>query len=249
MKKMTLWCLLAICAAVPLTNCVPTAPDFCSRCHNVTGGTRIRISYPNGETAFAIANNNGCVVFSPRGFTCGQIETQPMTGTRLFFASPSAFNLQAPPSAFTIMGETISGAYGMPKVQFFDEWGTFIAETSAYQVAPDGTWLNVSTPDLSGVYSGKYSVEVANMTPSGTSEVIGSAHLEGYGRDRVDADGDGWFADEECNDYDPNVNPWAPPDCYGGYYDRNCNYTPDSQECGNNCNTNPYMECPIYNNY
>lgn len=240
MKRIILWCLLCACIAATLTSCV-AVPSFCSRCLNVTGGTRIRISYPNGETTIAFANDAGCFVFAPRGYPCSQIGTQPMTGTRLFFASPASVDLQAPPATFTITGETISSAYGMPKVQIYDEYGTFVAETTAYEVAPDGSWLNVSTPNLSNVYTGMYSIEVANVTPSGTSEVIGAANLETYGRDRVDADGDGWFSDEDCNDYDFNVNRWASPDCSGSYWDRNCNGTSDSQEC-NGC-TDPRMEC------
>lgn len=47
-----------------------------------------------------------------------------------------------------------------------------------------------------------------------------------------DADGDGWDVYSDCDDTDPFVNPSAPPDCTGSYYDRNCNGIYDLDECG-----------------
>ena len=46
-----------------------------------------------------------------------------------------------------------------------------------------------------------------------------------------DNDGDGFNACFDCNDNDQTINPGAEPDCEG-FGDRNCNGTPDFQECG-----------------
>lgn len=232
MKRRFLVCLVGCVTAAILAGCVP---PICSKCLSVSGGTVVDIIYPDGSRTSAIANDNGCVVVSTRGYSCSQITAQPVRRIGIFFAAPSSIDLQAPPPSITITGEAISTSYGMPKVQFYNEYETLVAEVTASDVAPDGSWLTAPTPGLGNVYTGQYSVEVSNVTPYGTTEVIGAAQLNTYGRDRVDADGDGWYADEECDDNDPNVNPSAPPDCNGLYYDRNCNGIPDSQECGDPC--------------
>ena len=168
----------------------------------------------------------------------------------LFSASPDSVNILAPPATVTIYGYDISTAYGMPQVTNYDSYGRRAASTTASAVASDGTWVQVDMPDLSYCYTGQFQLIVANRSWGGIEE-IGYAVVNIWGRDRVDADGDGWFSDEECDDNDPFVNPGASPDCYGTYYDRNCNGMRDQDECysgpcGGGDLSRPIEECPVY---
>src|SRR5687768_2270671 len=113
---------------------------------------------------------------------------------------------------------------------------------AATAVAGDGSWVQISVPDLSRAYSGQFQILVVNKTSDGGEEEMGYAPVTLWGRDRVDADGDGWFSDEDCDDNDPFVNPYASPDCYGSYSDRNCNGIWDSDECYSGDPCNPYQE-------
>lgn len=148
-----------------------------------------------------------------------------------FGAQGSPFNLQATPSSITISGYQMDGSYGMPLVMFYNDQGAYIGGQNAWAMGDDGSWCNVSLPNLSGYYSGTYHAIVANRGWDGNYYTVGDAPIDFYGRDRVDADGDGWTCDMDCDDGDPNVNPGMPPDCTGLYWDRNCNGISDYDEC------------------
>jgi hypothetical protein len=109
--------------------------------------------------------------------------TPILGGSFRFFAFPASVNLQDPPATFTINGSDISTAYGMPKVQYWDDNGQLLGEVSASTVAQDGTWLQAPTPGLWQAYSGNWSVYVMNRTWDGGIEHVGSAHVQTYGRD------------------------------------------------------------------
>jgi hypothetical protein len=92
-----------------------------------------------------------------------------------FFAvNPSTIDANSPPASVTISGSGISSDGGMPTIEYYNSYGTLVAQQTAYQVAEDGTWLTASTPDLSSVSSGRYLLTIRN--PDGA--VAGNAFVD-----------------------------------------------------------------------
>ena len=119
-------------------------------------------------------------------------------------AAPSGADLNAPPASVTITGQAMDATYGMPTVEYFDPSGYLIGAVAATSVSADGTTLTAPVPNLSGAYSGTFQVQVTNKTAAGYyQDIVGSATLNCWGRDRADSDGDGWYDDEDCYPYDP----------------------------------------------
>jgi hypothetical protein len=104
----------------------------------------------------------------------------------------------------------------MPLVEYFDGNGYYCGSVYATSVSSGGTSLQASMPDLSYIYSGTYQVKVTNKTDTGYYlDLVGSATMTGWGRDRVDSDGDGWYDDEDCDPYDPFRNSSCVETCGG----------------------------------
>lgn len=174
--------------------------------------------YPDGTKRKGTIGLNDVGTFdrrSPGGTTyqCSQILV--MQGTNFGFAltaSPSSADLNAAPASVTISGQAFDATYGMPLVEYFDNLGYLIGSVTATEVAADGSWVIAPTPDLSSVYSGTYEVRVTNLRSDGEYlNIVGSATLSCWGRDRPDSDGDGYYDDQDCYPFDPNL--W---DCSGG---------------------------------
>ena len=91
-----------------------------------------------------------------------------------FTVDPSVIDVDYPPPTVTVSGSGISSSGGMPTVEYYNVNGILVAQQSALQVAADGTWLTMSTPDLSSVYAGSYLLTVRN--PDGG--VAGHAFVE-----------------------------------------------------------------------
>ena len=158
-----------------------------------------------------------------------------------------SINLGKIPSSVSIGGWGMDSTYGMPKLQLYDYYGTF--------VAGDGTWAIFNMQPLTNPWSGTYHAHIVRARWDGNYEEIGDAPIDCYGQPRVDSDGDGVYCDQDCNDEDANIYPWAPPDCTGNYWDANCNgqYDPLESECqgpGDGCNNqDPHglqMPCEEY---
>ena len=80
----------------------------------------------------------------------------------------------------------------------------------------DGTSLQGVLPDLSNAYSGTYSIKVINKRYDGYYlNLVGSATVTAWGRDRPDSDGDGWYDDEDCAPYDPYMTTGCFETCGG----------------------------------
>lgn len=144
-----------------------------------------------------------------------------------------SINLAAPPSSVTIGGWGMDTTYGMPILHLYDYNNRFIGQQTATSVAGDGTWATFNMQPLTNPWSGVYHARIARARWDGNYEEIGDAPIDCYGMPRVDGDGDGSYCDEDCNDDDPNIYPWASPDCSGGLWDANCNgqYDPFEYEC------------------
>ena len=91
-----------------------------------------------------------------------------------FTVTPSTIDVSSPPAFVTINGSGISSAGGMPTVEYYNSYGTLVAQEAASDVAADGTWLSASTPNLSSVSSGRYVVTIRN--PDGA--VAGNAYVD-----------------------------------------------------------------------
>jgi hypothetical protein len=103
-------------------------------------------------------------------------------------------------------------------VEYFDGNGYMVGSVYATSVSSGGTSLQADMPDLSNAYSGTYQVKVTNKTSQDYyANVVGSATITAWGRDRTDSDGDGWYDDEDCDPYDPYLtNNCGSETCGGG---------------------------------
>lgn len=220
-----------------LPACRPTCPNCPESCGWVPF-TQVQVTYQL-NTGTIMENYNvpgsGCVTYASHCLDCNGNRIFPRGRRRssffgLFSVSPDPINLQAPPGALTIYGWGISAAYGIPVIECLDPYGRRISTTVATTVGEDRTWVQITLPDLSHAYTGQFQLLVVNKTWDGSQEEMGYSPINLYGRDRVDADGDGWFIDEDCDDNNPSINPLASPDCSSNS-DLNCNGVSDYDEC------------------
>jgi hypothetical protein len=128
-----------------------------------------------------LANNGACFqVLEPsvRNVTVGSTQLARCVVSTLFFltASPSSINLASPPSTVSIGGGGFTSTYGMPIVEYYDQYsGVLLANTTASSVSGDGSSLEVVTPSLTDVYTGGYNIIVSNKLSDGSSTMVGIA--------------------------------------------------------------------------
>ena len=80
-------------------------------------------------------------------------------------ASPNPLDSQLAPQPFQISGGSFDTTYGMPKVEYFDDFGNWVGEATATSVS-GGVMYGV-TPDLGALYDGFYTLMVSNATADG----------------------------------------------------------------------------------
>lgn len=175
-------------------------------------------------TGRAVADSNGSITIRTTANCSSLGAIRAFNSNLALSASPASINLAAPPSTATITGQSFDATYGMPRVDYFDGSGYLVGTVYATSVSSDGTSLQANMPNLTYVYSGTYQVRVTNMTYQGYyAHIVGSATMTGWGRDRPDSDGDGWYDDEDCAPYDPYRN-YDCSNCFGneggGYYNQ-----------------------------
>lgn len=92
--------------------------------------------------------------------------------------SPVTADAQSMPSSFTASGEGIDGTYGMPLVEFFDEYGRLRGSLQANSVGTDsqGPMMTGNMPYLP--YTCSYGVIVYSVLSDGTYDVVGVTSME-----------------------------------------------------------------------
>jgi hypothetical protein len=174
-------------------------------------GARYGVHYPHAPTPtfeYRTGKSNGSISVPKHGHDCNELHVFALSNSNLpLSASPSSVYLPSPPASATITGQSFDTTYGMPRVDYVDSNGYLVGSADANSVTGGGTSLQATVPDLSYVYSGTYQVKVTNKTYEGYyAHVVGSATMTGWGRDRPDSDGDGWYDDEDCDSWDPSRN-------------------------------------------
>lgn len=169
--------------------------DFSGAAGNITGfgqytnnNGRTFITFGRAPALWSFINRgdaggfNFCQNVETTGFTAPLGTTDifcPRTIGIFFTVAPDTIDVQAPPASITIYGQGISTAYGMPVIEFWNEYGTVVAQTTATEVAPDGTWArgNIPSMDTSNMYGGAYTIGVNNVVAGGGYDTIGYASM------------------------------------------------------------------------
>jgi hypothetical protein len=150
-----------------------------------------KLSVSNGRVPASwrlarFGGHTGCdrlIVSGPLPLTCGAEVTINCGAGSVFAMSPDAIDVNAPPPTASFTGQGLDTTYGMPTLEFYDEYGTYFAQTAATAVSADGTWLQTPVPSLAGLYSGTYTIVIVNATADGSRNAIGSATVWLYGND------------------------------------------------------------------
>jgi hypothetical protein len=206
MKKLLPLLLLLIVLAIP--GCSGGGSSSCSFSGLVASATYL-VVINNPSTGIAItftrvSSSTGTLSISTNTNCSNVVVVQVTNSNSALSASPSSINLESPPATVTVTGQNFDTTYGMPRVEYFDATGFLVGWTNATSVWGGGTALECSVPALYQVYSGTYTIRVTNKTSQGYySQIIGTATVTAWGRDRLDSDGDGWYDDEDCDPYDP----------------------------------------------
>lgn len=223
MRKILLLTMLSVVFILP--GCKVLGLNQCTKDRTSVGvrlvpGSRYMVIYQYANPIIIvdrIAKSNGTISVPSYGHPCGSLYVSAVTNSNVALtANPSSVYLPSAPPTATITGHSFDTTYGVPKVDYFDGSGYLVGSVQATSVSSDGTSLQANTPDLSSVYSGTYQVRVSNKTYAGYyTHIVGSATISGWGRDRPDSDGDGWYDDEDCAPYDPYLNYDCSQNCGG----------------------------------
>jgi hypothetical protein len=218
MKKILLALMLSLAFILP--GCGGGSGSQTTCVYNGPPNRMFVVFYPDGYHIAGQTPINGLFSAPTRGYTCGQLIVDYGSNFGVSIsASPSSVYLPSPPASVTMSGQSFDATYGLPRVDYFDSNGYLVGSAGATFVSGDGTSLQANMPDLSYVYSGTYQLKVTNKTSAGHYlNTVGQAPMTGWGRDRTDSDGDGWYDDEDCSPYDPSLNSNCSGTC-GGYGD------------------------------
>lgn len=94
----------------------------------------------------------------------------------------SSINVSDGGVEFEMGANRVSANYGMPTFQFYDAYGTYVAQTTATAIdAENGIWAKGWSHCLAGLPAGTYSVDLINATWDGAGERVSSAHVYLYG--------------------------------------------------------------------
>jgi hypothetical protein len=222
MRKILL--VLAFSLLLASSGCTLLGTNSCTKDRTYAGalivpGAPYTVSYPTSPPIFEnrTGRSDGTISVPSHGLPCTQLIVIALTNSNLALsASPATVYLPSPPATATITGQSFDTTYDMPRVEYFDSNGYLVGSVYANSVSGDGTSLEANMPDLSNVYTGTYQIRVTNKTSDGYyTHTVGTAAMSGWGRDRTDSDGDGWYDDEDCAPYDPSFNSSCTNTCGG----------------------------------
>ncbi len=111
-----------------------------------------------------------CTIF--RFGTGASVSTSASASAFSFLPNP--LDISAPPGTVTITGQGFTAQYGMPLVRYFDLSGNLLGQSNAQSVAPDGTWIQAPTQDVSSLPSGTYVGFLYDANASGGWDFLGT---------------------------------------------------------------------------
>ncbi|MGH9971841.1 MAG: hypothetical protein ACREBG_29175 [Pyrinomonadaceae bacterium] len=120
----------------------------------------------NANMTAGITLETGCIVTTVANLT----------------SSPNPVNSQSTPQPFDISGAGMDTTYGMPKVEYFDDYGYFVGEAVASSVSgsPGYAVMYGTSPNLTSLYDGSYTLLISNPTVDGW-EATGYTSVQTYG--------------------------------------------------------------------
>ncbi len=133
-----------------------------------------------------IGGHTGCGIRTAFGYVpCGATVPLDCSAAFSFTMAPESIDVNAPPATATFTGNGLETTYGMPTIEFYDEYGTYFDQTTASAVSADGTWLQAAVPSLAGLYSGAYTIVIVNATADGSRNAVGTASVWVYGNNML----------------------------------------------------------------
>ncbi|HKS28021.1 MAG TPA: DUF4214 domain-containing protein [Pyrinomonadaceae bacterium] len=96
----------------------------------------------------------------------------------------------------------VNATYGMPTFQFYNMYGTFVAQTTATSIDTEmGLWAKGWTNCLAGLPAGTYSIDLINATSDGTGERLSTAVVYLYGAESANPiDDNDYFVAQQYRD-------------------------------------------------
>jgi hypothetical protein len=135
-------------------------------------------NFSESSGACAGANSVTAAVYSlGQGVTYLNCVTNVLGGYANFVVSPNPLYSSSLPSTVTISGSGFAKTYGMPRVEYYYNDGTYVGE----ETAPTATSTSISAPPPSGLSSdptGVYVGLIQNATSGGGWTTIGATALE-----------------------------------------------------------------------
>lgn len=114
----------------------------------------------------------------------------------------SSINVSGPGIEFEMAADRVTSDYGMPTFQFYDMYGTYVAQSTATSIdTENGVWAKGWTYCLAGLPSGTYTINLINATADGTGERVSSAFVYLYGAESANLiDDNGYFVAQQYRD-------------------------------------------------
>jgi hypothetical protein len=121
-------------------------------------------------------------VITPKRGEFNDLECRPDIGVVGPILFPRSINVTESAVEIQMGGEGVATTYGMPTIQFYDMYGTYVAQTTATSIDTDyGQWAKGWSGCLAGMPAGTYRLDLINGTADGYGERVGMGHIYLYG--------------------------------------------------------------------